>query len=442
LPDGNGNLRNSDEFPIRPPTVPARAAARRAGRAAMPRLAAPRRAGRVVKLRGRLEEVSRNGVRGWAIDMARPELPLELLIRADGTVVDRCLANKPKPALRETLGQGVSGNHAFAHTFAAPLPSFRAIDIDVVEAASGQAIPNGARQLRGLETAAVPLRPILVTSTGRSGTTLLMSELLRHPRIVVADRYPYEIKLLSYYAAALKVLTAEMDRTNSTTPDNLFDRIGRYRVGHNPFNSPGFYSIVANRAGMARLFEERIPLVYARGFREVIEEYYDLVRIDQDKREAMYFAEKVDLNEAARSGPRVLFGTVKEIAMLRDPRDLLCSAKAFWKLESGAALDMIRSTVPRVQAVAQSGSAEILALRYEDLVAEPRAAKARLYRFLGLRDDDQDDTLGDTTIFARHATSQSADASIGRWRQDLTAEEARAVTAAFGDYMEAFGYPP
>ena len=394
-----------------------------------------------MKLRGRLDEVSRFAVRGWAIDMERPNVPLELLIRANGAVVDRCVADQPRPALRETLGHRASGYHGFAHTLATPLPSFASLDIDVVEAASGQPIPNGARALRGVQPGAVPLRPVLVTATGRSGTTLLMSELLRHPRIVVADRYPYELKLLSYYAAALKVLTAHMDRANSTTPDNLFDQVGRYRIGHNPFNGPGFHSLVADRDALARLFDERIPRVYARDFRLFIEEFYDLVRIDQNKREALYFAEKIDLDEAARSGPRVMFGEVKEIAMLRDPRDFLCSAKAFWKLESGPALEMIKTTIPRVQAVALSGSSEVLALRYEDLVHDPRGVKTRLYRFLGLRDDDETEALGDPSNFGRLATSASADASIGRWRQDLTRDEAEAVGTTFADYMEAFGYP-
>ena len=393
-----------------------------------------------MKLRGFVDDISRRGVRGWAIDMEQPETPRELIVRVDGHDVHRVKADKPRPSLRESLGQGVSGNHSFSLTFARSLPSFMALEVEIVDAASGQLLPNGSRQLKGVRREVAPLRPILVISTGRSGTTLLMSEFLRHPRIAVADRYAYEVKLLTYYSAALKVLTADMDRTNSTNPDNIFDKIGQYRIGHNPFNAVGFYNIVRNKAAMARLFEEEIPNDYAAMFRRFIEKYYDLVRIDQGKTDAVYFAEKVDLDEAARNGPRVMFGEVKEIALVRDPRDFFSSAKTFWKLESRQALDMIKTTIPRLQAVAQSGAGTVLTLRYEDLVDDPAATRGRLYQFLGLRDDDDATTLGDGALFQRHGTSASVGSSIGRWRKDLTAEEVQAVNQTFASYMEAFGY--
>lgn len=393
-----------------------------------------------MKLRGWVDDIARRGVRGWAVDLEDPERRLQLLIRIDGEVAAQATADKPRPALRESLGGNVSGNHGFSVNFEPPLSAFSSIEVEIIEQSTGQLLPNGSRQLKGMDRRNAPLRPVMVTSTGRSGTTLLMSELLRHPRVAVADRYAYEIKLLSYYAAALKVLGGEMDRVNSTNPDNIFDRIGQYRIGHNPFNGVGFYNIVKNKAAMARLFEETIPASYANLFRQFIEQYYELVRIDQNKPEAIYFAEKVDLDEAARNGGRVMFGEVREIALVRDPRDFFSSAKSFWKLESRQALDMIKTTIPRLQAVAQSTSSDIMALRYEDLVQRPRDAKARLYKFLGLRDDDDSEVVGDVSLFGRHGTSKDVGSSIGRWREDLTPEEVAAVNEAFASYIEVFEY--
>lgn len=393
-----------------------------------------------MKLRGRVDEVTRRLIRGWAINMEDPETPLRLRVRANGADVAQVIADKSRPALRESLGHGVSGNHGFLHTFVPSLPSFVPLTIEVFEARTGRPLPNLVRPLPGLEPGPVPLRPLLVSATGRSGTTLLMSELVRHPRIVVANRFPFEIKLLSYYSACLKVLTADMDRQNSTNPDNIFDHVGQYRVGFNPFNGPPFYNIISDTSAMAHLFEHRIPQVLARDFRQFIEEYYELVRRDQEKSDAMYFAEKVDLDEAARAGPRVLFGDVREIALVRDPRDFFCSARAFWKLDSQATLEMIKTTIPRLQSIALTQSSEIIAIRYEDLVTRPQETKARLYRFLGLRDDDASETLGDATLFARHGTSRNADASIGRWKEDLTPAEANMITNTFAGLMEAFGY--
>ena len=39
-----------------------------------------------------------------------------------------------------------------------------------------------------------------------------------------------------------------------------------------------------------------------------------------------------------------------------------------------------------------------------------------------------------------HATSDSAQSSIGRWRTDLDAELAEACERAFGPALELFGY--
>ena len=115
-----------------------------------------------------------------------------------------------------------------------------------------------------------------------------MSELLRHPQIVVADIYPYEIKLLCYYASAFRALASESDRERLTNPDHMFSGSGQYFVGHSPYNSKGLFAMIKDRARMDAFHEEVMPSALARTFREIIDGYYDIIADDSGKTDARF----------------------------------------------------------------------------------------------------------------------------------------------------------
>ena len=61
-------------------------------------------------LRGRLDEASRRRISGWAQDDAYPDVPVSLLITADGILVARVLANLHRPDLQAAgIGRGRHG---------------------------------------------------------------------------------------------------------------------------------------------------------------------------------------------------------------------------------------------------------------------------------------------------------------------------------------------
>ena len=84
-------------------------------------------------------------------------------------------------------------------------------------------------------------------------------------------------------------------------------------------------------------------------------------------------------------------------------------------------------------------------IHYEDLVRSPRAAIDGLMSYLEL-----EPAAGDLDAMvaavqgepgrASQATTTGVEASIGRWRRELTPEEQRACEEAFGPALEAFGY--
>ena len=68
---------------------------------------------------------------------------------------------------------------------------------------------RGTQQLTSAFTPS--MQPIMVTSPGRSGSTLLMRMLAEHPDIIVHERFPYETNVFSYWMHFMHVLAAPAD---------------------------------------------------------------------------------------------------------------------------------------------------------------------------------------------------------------------------------------
>ncbi len=137
-------------------------------------------------LDGFVDVVSREKVEGWLQAQDGHAAPPTLAILVDGQEAGRCRADQPRPG----------GKAGFLFEFKPPLSIFRAHRIEVRHAETGAPVRNGAKTCPAPSHGPMPLAPILVTSRGRAGTTLLMKEFVGHPDIVAADIYPYEIKLI------------------------------------------------------------------------------------------------------------------------------------------------------------------------------------------------------------------------------------------------------
>lgn len=389
---------------------------------------------------GNVDEISRRRVVGWACDRDAPEASLTITILINGREHGRCPANLARENLKQHLGGNASGLYGFEFAFDPPLSVFDEYRVEVKAAGAQRPLPSGARVLPAPQRAGGRLPPIIITSTGRSGTTLLMSEFAARPDIVVAGPYPFEIKLVGYYSAAFRTLVSSADRTNSTDPLTMFDKDNRFYIGHNPYNSLEFHRIAGLQKTFERFFEQVVPAKYSELFQGLVDEYYDSIKTDQGKHAARFFAEKGELDEAARDGARHFLGRVHELVVVRDPRDLLCSAMKFWKLEPPEALMMLQTTLRRLEEIHDSGASDSFFLRYEDLITEPVATRQQIYRFLRLDFEPGSLPETDAKLFERHGTSARPADSVQRWERDLDPDLVAACNESFGSYIERFGY--
>jgi hypothetical protein len=325
------------------------------------------------------------------------------------------------------------------------------------------ALPDGSRvkvaaiggERRPLTTAYAPrLQPLLVTSLGRMGTTLLMRMLSTHPEVVVYDRPPYEARGGKYWLHVLKTLAAPADASKRVGAPMEF-HLETLAAGGNPFYSAAFAAWPEVEAWSGSTYITDL----AAFCQHSIDGWYLATGAAQGEAEdaLIYFAEK-HFPDAYPRLMRELYPAARELFLVRDFRDMIASMRAYnarkgfgdfgrETAQSDAAwlAELRRGVVALHDAWRERGDITSL-VRYEDLVRDPVSTLPPLLTSLGL--DAAPEMVSrliaaaapDAPELRGHGTASSPDASISRWRHDLPPELLAAVEETFGDLLQEFGY--
>jgi hypothetical protein len=188
-----------------------------------------------------------------------------------------------------------------------------------------------------------------------------------------------------------------------------------------------------------------------------IEKFY-AEQADAD-RQVRYFVEKSLPSQAVPDLLFEIYRDAREIVLVRDFRDILCSIiafdakrgyKAFGRDRTESDADYVTSSLRR--------SAESLLhhwdrrkrvahlIRYEDLVMNPAETLIATLQYLGL--DSTPATIEETIARAAdqaagtdmHRTVSDPIASIGRWKRDLAPELSELCAEALDPVLSRFGY--
>ena len=253
------------------------------------------------------------------------------------------------------------------------------------------------------------MRPILiVTPSGRTGTTLLMSLLAQHNQIVAENSYPYELRLLQACTPNQYVKPADL-------------------LGY-PFQDDRDQKL----ACLTECLETSTPL-----------QYYEWLAERQAKR-ATYAAEKlVGISvEAIKSA----YPDARIVISMRDPRDTLLSARRFDALRGvhgfierpgDTDLDVVRRTGLHLNALMHLEKSEnCLVVKYEGLVHKIKDELLALTSWLEI--DEFKDPAAPEHL--HHRTSTSNESSIGRWREEMPSDLVQLCDNEWSNALENFGY--
>ncbi len=155
---------------------------------------------------------------------------------------------------------------------------------------------------------------------------------------------------------------------------------------------------------------------------------------------------------------RELYPQGREIFIIRDFRDMLCSMVSFLKkpgatfagaTQESSVGEMIGQTHDELASLLASWrqqSTRAHLIRYEDLVLRPHETLAEMFRYLDL--DATPELLdkiiatrfAETPEFQSHRTTTNLEASIGRWKRDLELPMQAMAQEAYGNMLVEFGY--
>jgi hypothetical protein len=309
---------------------------------------------------------------------------------------------------------------------------------------------------RGITTGYEPrLSPITVTSLGRMGTTWLMRLLAHHPEVVVHPQYPYEVGVAKYWAHLLRVASAPADHAASSHPET-FTADGAH-IGHNPY----FGDFLAGSPALNRWLGERQPALLAAYAQQAADEFYLAVAAETATPTARCFAEK-GLPDHVPDVLTDVYPQAREVILVRDIRDVICSAVAFDAKRGRRSfgrevladdlgfVNQLHMDLGRLVRSWQRRRDSALLVRYETLIAAPEATLAEILGHLDLASSSRvvnqilESANASTPELDAHRTTSDPAASIGRWRTDLAAvhpDLPERCDELFAPLLTELGYP-
>lgn len=394
-------------------------------------------------------------LRGWAIGAQSPAKAV-LLLR-DGALLRRLPVDIERPDVAEAHpGTAAAQRSGFFGTFSALAlaPRFELqLDLRLEDKTRlPLAVLRGAR-----EPVVSPfrprLRPLVLTTLGRTGSTAVVRMLASHPEVVAYRPFEYEPRVATYWVDVFRGLSDPAAYRRQLDPTGTIDGtwwLGRDAPQPRPIRDPALqpWLEVTAIGELAAMAQQRIERLYCE------------VAAGQDRAGASFFVEKYRA-DAVPELMLELYPDAREVVLVRDFRDMVASMFAYNEKRGRQGFRRDRSTTDRDYVLDNlSGSVAAIAgawsrrssrshlLRYEDLVLNPEDTIAGLLDHLGLDAGDAAvepmiaSLLGRDESSEGHRTVADQRETIGRWRRDLSDEVASACAEAFGPALRTFGYEP
>lgn len=291
------------------------------------------------------------------------------------------------------------------------------------------------------------LQPLIVNTLGRSGSTWIVSLLAAHQQVGAFKPHAHDARLAAYWMSVLQSLSQPSSYLAPFAPQDMSSRDWWLRGAVMPLGSPPLEAWLS----------DRLPGSLAAMCQEQLDAFYLATTEVDASRDPAYFVEKFVPRQPAVDLLRELYPGAREIILVRDFRDILCSIVAFNRKRGYQAFgrDRVGSDAEYVR-VNLSNSAESLLerwrenrdtahlVRYEDLIRNPSDGLRGMLGYLDLASNAEtiDAMLSNASARASagHRTTAGPSASVGRWRTDLPDELKAVCEEALAPALAGFGY--
>ncbi len=297
------------------------------------------------------------------------------------------------------------------------------------------------------------LRPLIVTTLGRTGSTWLIHLLGAHPGVTAYRPFSFEPRAATYWIDILASLSEPSSYTQQVEGEVHHPLPWWLGAGASmtsellPDAELAHWLGSGHVADLAAFAQQRIDAVYRR-----------VAALGDGHPE--FFTEKCLPEGNVPQLLRELYPDAREVFLVRDFRDMLCSIRAFNEKRGTSAFglegeggeaayveEVLASSVESLLREWRSRAGEAHLVRYEDLIAEPERTLAGVLDHAGLDASGSrvEEVLSNASQeipgMAGHATAAGGPAgSIGRWRHELGPELRSACDAAFAEALSEFGY--
>jgi len=391
---------------------------------------------------------------GWALAEAAPLAKVQVL--QEGRVVAEAAPEEKRSDLVDAFPQAA---HAGDCGFRIPVS---ALDLRQEFALSVVARGEGGfhapiAELSG-RRAALPaggedlIQPLMINTIGRSGSTWIVWLLSCMPEAVAFSPWARDARVGTYWTSVLQALSRPQSYLAQLVPGPLEQRNWW-------FDRPDLRSGVGGDEGLEAWLGGDGVESLASFCQSRIDAFY--ARLAADGPRPRYFVEKYLPYQLTPDLLSELYPGAREIILVRDFRDMLCSViafnkkrgwEAFGRAEASDDAEYVQTTVANsakrlLRRLRERGDAAHL-VRYEDLILKPEATLGAMMGYLGLEASEEAiaATLGradeDSPKVDDHRTTDKASASIDRWKRDLSPELAQVCAEVLDPVLTEFGYEP
>jgi hypothetical protein len=289
-----------------------------------------------------------------------------------------------------------------------------------------------------------------VNTIGRSGSTWLVWLLSCLSEAVAFSPWARDARVGTYWTSIMQTLSRPQSYLAQLVPGPLEQRYWwndradlRLGVGGDP-------DLEAWLGGEA--IESLVDLCRLR-----IDAFY--ARLENDGKRPRYFVEKYLPYQLTPDLLAEMYPQAREVILVRDFRDMLCSViafnrkrgyEAFGRADAGSDAEYVETTVAnsarRLLRRLRERGEEAHLVRYEDLIQEPAETLGGMMRYLGL--DAGEEAVAavlkraEAQSLDEHRTSGKVSESIERWKRDLPPELTQVCAEVLDPVLTEFGYEP